>query len=105
MMFHVGQKVVCVDDRIDAFCSGARFCDDLGGLRKGQIYTIRGFYYGGDPDWTPGAVYLYEIFRPLLPLDTAEAPFHPDRFRPVVTTDIAIFTAMLAPAPKERADA
>ena len=91
-MFHVGQLVVCVDD-----VPVPGYFSFMGGLKKGKIYTIRGFathehelVYG---------VYLEEIFRPILAGDTYEAPFYTTRFRPVAETSLDVFREMLAPVP------
>lgn len=89
-MFHIGQKVVCVD-------AATRHPDYPCDLRKGAIYTIRGFNDGYS---VPGiGVLLEEIqgrhWRP----SGEERGYHPNRFRPVVErkTDISIFTRMLEP--------
>ena len=87
MAFRVGQEVVCVDDTPNP-------CFDRCSLKRGQIYTI--IFISDDG----------------LGVCVAEAEPHPDakdffasRFRPIVKTDISIFTAMLAPSPKQRVDA
>lgn len=78
MAFHVGQKVVCVDD--DDGSSAL--------IKKGRIYTISAIVGG----------YLEFCER-----DTWSANgykgWYAWRFRPVVEpkTDISIFTAMLTP--------
>ena len=92
MNFRIGQKVVCVD--------GTRLCLDLGEQRpvKGRIYTIRNFCED-DTDGT--GLRLEEIVNePRHYTDGyAEIAFYVWRFRPVRTTDISIFTAMLTPIP------
>lgn len=75
-MFHVGQKVVCVEPTDD--------------LVKGQIYTVLSILCDGliKVDRTrPGIEWL----------------FYAHRFRPVVerNTDISIFTALLNPSPQK----
>ena len=79
MAFRVGQEVVCID---------AKGVDAL--LTKGAHYRIR--FISAD------YVYLVEVPGPSM-------GFFPSRFRPIVKTDISIFTAMLAPSPKQRVDA
>ena len=97
MNFHVGQKVVCVDDKIP--CRS---------LANGSIYTIRWFGLHVDPHFgTNLCVRLAEINpRPeeseLLkdyPEALADVPYYASRFRPLVTrkTDISIFKRMLTP--------
>ena|SRR5882672_1886203 len=96
MNFHVGQKVVCVND--DCIEAGV-----LGPLKKGRIYTIR---ETGLRAWTDGApcVRLTEIIRGPLCCEGGEeecdTPYWASRFRPIVRrkTDISVFTAMLKPA-------
>jgi hypothetical protein len=114
MMFHVGQKVVCVDDRlVKDYARSAvykEFAGGLDGLKSGLVYTVRasGFYTP-----VPGVpvVWLSEIVRPIRSQADeiyGEAPFAAARFRPVVErkTDISIFTAMLDRAPsRELVDA
>jgi hypothetical protein len=64
------------------------------------VYTVSGF----DPE-TEGGIYLIE-----LPSDVFQRGFkYPNswcasRFRPVKTTDISVFRAMLEPSPKQRAE-
>ena len=100
-MFHVGQKVVCVDDRSSAYRKpGFDYQSGLNGLTKGAIYEVRGIYNGDWPAWHRGSLYLVEIIRPFYIKTHCEPPYHYARFRPVRTTDISIFTAMLAPKPK-----
>lgn len=88
--FHIGQKVVCVD------ASVAWDGDDR--LRVGSVYTIRGF----DPDTGGLGVLLEELVSPIVAPWEHELSWDPSRFRPVGTTDISIFTAMLAPTPREK---
>jgi hypothetical protein len=86
-MFHVGQKVVCVDVRI--------VDGHLRPLAKGCVYTIRQLATRkGHP-----AVFLAEIDR--TDDEGPDDPFYAWRFRPVINTDISIFKAMLVNPPKE----
>ena len=80
MNFHVGQKVVCIDDRQRNLPTNCV---------RGVVYTISDIYV--HPQWGM-KVYLHEIQAP--PFNQG---YFADRFRPVRTTDISIFTAMLAP--------
>jgi hypothetical protein len=90
--WHVGMKVVCVDDEWRDFSVVNFPCP----LVAGAVYTIRsiqltdGIYYGSRKLLT---VCLNEVRNPY------EAGFAAPRFRPVQTrkTDISIFTAMLRP--------
>jgi hypothetical protein len=96
--FYVGQEVVCVDDdAIAKYCiRGPIYVGDLDGLTKGNIYTIRAISL--DPVCVCPALFLEQIVRSSL-FGEPEIGFASRRFRPVVKTDISIFTAMLAPSP------
>lgn len=86
-MFHVGQKVVCVND--DPSWKGMPT-----GLTKGVVYTIDALV---EYPYEGIGVQLVEIS---LPDNEHHWPaFHPRRFRPVIErkTDISIFTRMLRP--------
>ena len=95
MTFRVGQEVVCIH--------ATKWYPRMGetNVVKGKKYTIRGFD-GVLPEGTNGIV-LEEIVNPVLPYNKGlgEAGFHPNQFRPVVKTNIEIFTAMLAPSPSK----
>ena len=92
MSFRVGQEVVCVDDS-DGDWSGPAIRRVL---KRQNVYIIAevipllGGFCG---------VQLVGI--------QCETPngFRGERFRPIVTTNINIFTSMLAPSPKQRVDA
>jgi hypothetical protein len=81
-MFRVGQEVVCVDDHS---------CIDLG-LKRGNIYTIAEIGISCASD------------APIVKLvETSPIQqFWQSRFRPIVKTDISIFTSMLLPAPTHK---
>lgn len=92
--FHVGQKVVCVWN-----FSKCGFGDEQLPA-KGEVYTIRGMEFFP----RTGMVGLvFEEFhnkpRHYSP-GLFEAHFAAERFRPVKTTSIEVFTAMLAPTPR-----
>jgi hypothetical protein len=101
-MFHIGQRVVCVDDRFagengvfdPAF---AKLYPNL--PAKGRLYTVRGFVvpYAGYPG-TPGML-LEEIINPPCSYHegTFEPSFLPLHFRAVTErkTDISVFTDAL----------
>ena len=95
--WHVGMKVVCVDD-VWRYIDPARPDPDdfIERPVAGHVYTIREVVGGEEP-----AVLLQEIRnQPLHYVNgIAEASFFCRRFRPVQTrkTDISIFTAMLSP--------
>lgn len=102
MSFHVGQKVVCVDDD---FSNCGRLPLNL--PRKGGIYTLRDPFSADGWTWWR----LVEVVNaPANPLNgqygVQEPGFVPRRFRPIVErkTDISIFTAMLTPS-KQGVDA
>jgi hypothetical protein len=99
-MFHVGQKIVCVDDLDDISLAeklGLFIVGDLDGLTKGAIYTIRALIT--DPVTGVYCARLHEIHRQPMPYrgGTFEVGFRITRFRPVVEkkTDISIFTRIL----------
>jgi hypothetical protein len=100
-MLYKGQKVVCVD--VDYWYPNGTIVNrravvaDLHGLRKGQVYTVRG---DAGPCWIDGqpTVYLEEIIRPLHRGDCIEVGYFACRFRPVVDrkTELpACITALL----------
>lgn len=92
MSFHVGQKVVCVEDR-------PHFLDKVKRLDRGAVYTIREEFrsavtgrYG---------VFLNEVVMPRLE-SGEELGWLATRFRPVQErkTDISVFTKLLVSPPK-----
>lgn len=96
-MFHVGQKVVCVDDK---FTLPVHPCDRL--LRKGGVYTVGWVGVSTckrDPSPTLG-VHLVEIAREPSRPEGRALPYRATRFRPVIErkTDISIFKSMLTPS-------
>lgn len=92
MSFHVGQRVVCVDDRYTTHSNRRE-------LYSGNVYTIRRL---DTVDGMP-CVCLHEIPLRYSPSrGWIDYPFRATRFRPVKETDISIFTAMLAPTPKQK---
>lgn len=103
-MFYVGQLVLCVDDdsKLQDYAPppGRRFVDDLGGLTRGVVYTVRRvgchWYLTDVP-----LVWLEEIVRPTMEGDPEEIGFAADRFRPLKDSALDVFTALLEPAPKE----
>jgi hypothetical protein len=110
-MFHIGQRVVCIDDRFPGENgvfdpTFAERCPNL--PVRGLIYTVRDFVvpYAGYPG-TQGML-LEEIINPPCPYfeGTFEPSFFPSHFRPVNerATDISIFTSALR-LPKYARDA
>jgi len=96
--FHVGQKVVCVETW--ALSLGDGYGDEVGPV-AGNVYTIRSIQVGRKAREV--TVRLHEITNPIRPyyiIGMWEPDFNVRRFRPVKTTDISIFTAMLAPTPR-----
>ena len=91
-MFHIGQHVVCVDDKP---CGGKVY--DLAGIRRGSVYTVRAV--ATDYEFSQGvesAVWLVEVERFQY---FADPPFAAARFRPVVESKIDIFRALLVTPP------
>jgi hypothetical protein len=95
MNFHVGQKVVCVNDKegLQGWGWNVR-------PKKGSVYTVTaiGLTHSADPEQLP-CILVAELER------REDSPLWAHRFRPIRTTDISVFTAMLVPTPriKERA--
>jgi hypothetical protein len=89
MTFHVGQKVVRV--------SGTDYWDDGNYPALGVVYTIRGIV---DQKSTGTLLTFVEIRNDHLGY-SIEPGFAAMHFRPVKTTDISVFQAMLAPSPKQ----
>jgi len=108
--FHVGQKVVLVDDKWPRRTYDAQ----IRRPEKGGIYTIRGIRIslvaerGGERP----CLLLNEIVNPEVIVTSpqgrgfGEPAFDFSRFRPVLTrqTNISVFKAMLTPS-KEQVDA
>ena len=97
MNFRLRQKVVCVNDKWDADAN--KYVPNR--PRKGGVYTIRGF--DADPfDPNEPGVYLEEMVNPERDYlnGRIEGSFYAHRFRPIRTTSIDVFTAMLAPTPR-----
>jgi hypothetical protein len=96
MMFHVGQKVVCVDDEFG-------FADRLS-LRelpvKGNVYIIRDMPLGMAIDGSRRIGLLLQGIKNNEGPRGIEHCFNPMRFRPIVErkTDISIFRLLLNPA-------
>lgn len=96
-MFHVGQKVVCVDDSglpglpyaaVRGFASDALEITHVATLTRGAQYTIRDIIKKG--------VRLAEVVNEIgicIYDGVMEPTYKVERFRPV--TDISVFTAML----------
>ena len=80
MTFQVGQKMCCVDDSLTCLGYKTR-------LVKGAVYTVQSV------NRHTGGVTLVEV--PTSILIGHNLFFRRGRFRPVVKTDISIFTKML----------
>jgi hypothetical protein len=97
MTFHVGQKIVCVDDDFAGRNMFSRIPSNL--PVKNAVYTIRGFVDARGKTF----IRLVEILntpRQISGTAIEEPAFNADRFRPIVSrkTSIGIFTAMLNPS-------
>lgn len=94
MTFYVGQKVVCVD-------AAPRYRANVP-LRKGAIYTIRGFTTADDGQC---GVLLDEAIDPSgYYRNGQECGFFADRFRPIVDRKSSVSFTMGAPKDSERWD-
>lgn len=99
-MFHVGQKVVCVD------VSGVE-----GEIRKGAIYTICGVTNIDpcgvrDDQIVAPYVHLDEIARGPCPMCGSRVPFTAMRFRPITErkTDISELKKLCEPMPAKNVE-
>lgn len=112
MTFHVGQKVVCVDDsmRVSYHRAGwfSRFrrWEKLGhNLNRGDVYTVNGTITYSDA--RTGAevfcLYVAEAHH----FGNPHIAFPACQFRHVAEhkTDISIFTKLLTPSPKQKVHA
>lgn len=97
-MFHVGQKVVCVN-------ALGTDSEGIKELSRGAIYTVRWHGIHGVPYFKPTycvrveGIVRFDDWAPL----NQDCPFRASRFRPVIErrTSIEIFTAMLKPSKVE----
>jgi hypothetical protein len=96
--FHVGQKVVCIDDTFKNVS-----IDQV--IRKGEIYTIR--WVGPYSHYIDGefiGVKLEEIHRGNDDgpegYGAADMPYRATRFRPLVKDRLSALKNLLAPTPK-----
>jgi hypothetical protein len=102
MMFHVGQKVVCVD--ASGFETNAALVMKYSGTPvEGCVYTVRGIL---SPDFIHDdlcGILLEEFCAEVHPIWQEEYGFRSVRFRPLteIKTDISLFTAMLNPSKHE----
>lgn len=88
--FHIGQLVVCVDDKPRE----PKMAHLIAWPVKGLVYTIRGFKETADGL----GLYIEEIVnreQKLRDGTFGEPGYYLDRFRPVRKTSIEAFTAML----------
>lgn len=95
-MFYVGQKVVCVDDRLTP---GRLWADSVPPV-EGGIYTIVSIVTN---DSGNEALVLAEAPRGPMSRAFGAYGYHSRRFRPVVErkTDISLFQRMLNPKTAE----
>jgi hypothetical protein len=101
--FHVGMRVVCVDDEHGKYMApNARYSDNgLDGLTSGEIYTIREICVTTDyyqPDLS--SCRLVEIVRPLEPRGV-EPTYALARFRPAHENRMDELRTLLAPVPSK----
>lgn len=94
MGFHIGQRVVCIDDKPRP--PSISYQQDAK-VTKGSIYTVRGIY-NAVPRSIVG-ILLEEVTGILSPKWNIEIGFCSTRFRPVRETNIDVFTKMLEKEP------
>lgn len=104
MTFHVGQKVVCIDDQVRVsarnpgiFKRFRKFRDLHHNLNEGDIYTITAL--GSEWDVIKNAEFLTLLVDGAWHFGSRHVGFPSFQFRPVVETktDISVFTKMLTP--------
>ena len=98
-MFHVGQKVVCVDAS-EVEPDPTRWAP----LRKDAVYTVRQLVVGLNTELvpTPGLI-LHEIKNPMGPYGK-EYNYAVRRFRPLTDTSISDVLAKAAPRDSRKWD-
>lgn len=107
MSFHVGQRVVCVDDDFGPHSSHPK----LSGVhwpQRGAVYTIRAMDFIAASYGEGTVLWFHEITNPVVKfrdLPPMEVAFVAKFFRPVKTTSIEIFRQMLVTPPREVVDA
>ena len=104
MTFHVGQKVVCVDDTYpDTWPDNELGYRTPHRPKKGYVYTIRNIEPFDTGEFAGEfGVRLVELVNPTWSWDDrpkAEGCFAARRFRPVSETDISVFEKLLEPEP------
>jgi hypothetical protein len=103
-VLHIKQRVICVNDR--RWPGGYTYVPKL--PKMGSVYTIRTIVpckvYGYDED----GLFLVELVNPVRVHNSPRGPmkgelkFRVSRFRPVHTTNIDVFLAMLEPMPARK---
>ena len=101
--FHVGMRVVCVDDcvrRYESLAQNVDFTGDLNGLSKGEVYTVREV---SPFPWNEDVLTLklVEIVRPLGDGVIIETGFVAARFRPAHENRMDELRTLLAPVPSK----
>ena len=106
-MFHVGQKVVCVNARPRRKGLHPRYASTVI-PRLRAVYTIRDIFDASPYGFDEPALLLVEIVNPVrrytAPTGQVECEqfWLANRFRPVCTTNIDVFLKMLEPEPTLR---
>lgn len=96
-MFHVGQKVVCINGDFSArkLETIRLFTTDL--PLKGQVYTVVGVL---EHDGIPALELAEFPPAPVEPIGDFVFVWRMDRFRPVKETSIEVFRSLLNPVPE-----
>ena len=95
--FHVGQKVVCINDHgSPEVWNGFRIA------RQGSIYTVRSIYYFGETELLLLEEIVNQVSSYSCGFKDCEPGFESESFRPLVERkpDISVFTDMLNYQPK-----
>lgn len=101
-MFQVGQHVLCVDD----FGVCGRFFPGTILPQSGSVYTIRGIVIGHRLGGLEAeGLLLQEIINGPRSGGRPEVAFEARCFRPLTSRSLDVFTAMLAPQPRQPAHA
>lgn len=99
MTFRVGQEVVCIFDYSEF---AGRWAAYPAVPFKGSIYRVREIDVASDSDGQ--VLRLEEILCAVHPDTNKECGWRASAFRPIVVTNIDVFTAMLAPSPQKQVE-
>lgn len=99
MSFHVGQHVICVDDKFGLTAL------PIAVPKKGVVYTVREVI--PEDKWGPSTLRLHEVVNPLRAYaeGLCENSWDARAFRPLSSDRLSIFRQHLAPLSTDKVDA